>query len=79
MGLLTRLLTAPVAGPIHGSLWMARKIHEAVEQQVNDPGAIRRELQRLETALLSGEISEDDYDEAEMVLLTRLRDIGDSG
>lgn len=76
MGLLRSLLTFPVSGPIQGSLWIAGKIHEAAEQELNDPGTIRRELQRLETALLAGEISEEAYDEAELVLLTRLREAG---
>ncbi|MXQ07939.1 gas vesicle protein [Alphaproteobacteria bacterium GH1-50] len=74
MGLLTRLLAVPVSGPVHGSLWIARKIHEAAEQQLTDPGAIRRELQQLEAALLAGQISEEAYDEAEEVLLNRLRE-----
>lgn len=74
MGLLTSLLTLPVAGPMKGSLWIAKKIHEAADQELNDPAAIRRELAALESALLAGEISEDAYDEAELVLLTRLRD-----
>lgn len=76
MGLLRSLVSLPVAGPIKGSLWVARKIHEAAEQQLNDPAAIRSELQRLEAALLAGEISEEVYDEAELVLLARLREAG---
>ena len=75
MGILSSLLTLPVTGPLKGSLWVGRKIHEAAVQQLNDPGAIRRELRRLEAALVAGEMSEEDYDEAEMVLLTRLRDV----
>lgn len=76
MGLLRALVSLPVAGPLKGSLWVARKVHEAAEQQVNDPGTIRRELRRLETALLAGEISEEVYDEAELALLARLREAG---
>ncbi len=74
MGILTSLLGLPVSGPMKGSLWVARKIHEATEQKMNDPGEIRRELERLEQALLSGEISEETYDTAETALLARLRD-----
>lgn len=76
MGLLRSLVTLPVAGPLKGSVWVARKIHEAAEQQFNDPGAIRRELRRLEAALMAGDISEEAYDDAELRLLTRLKETG---
>ncbi|MEO0915903.1 MAG: gas vesicle protein GvpG [Pseudomonadota bacterium] len=76
MGLLGTLMTLPVAGPLKGSLWVAKKIHETAENELNDPSAIRRALARLEEQLLAGEISEDDYDEAEMDLLLRLRKQG---
>lgn len=73
MGILGALLTLPVAGPVKGSTWVVRKIHDAVEADMNDPAAIRGELERLEAALLSGALSEDEYDTAEQVLLTRLQ------
>lgn len=76
MGLVKTLLTFPVSGPVKGGLWVAGKIHEAAEQKMNDPAAIRSALQRLEDQLLSGEISEDEYDEAEEVLLRRLQASG---
>lgn len=74
MGLLTSLLTLPVAGPVKGSLWVARQVHDAAARDMNDPGALRKELARLEAAMLAGEISEDAYDDAELVILERLRD-----
>lgn len=73
MGLLRTLVTLPVAGPLQGSLWIARKIHEAAEQELNDPAAIRRALARLEQQLLAGEISEEAYDTVELELLQRLQ------
>lgn len=75
MGLFGTILSLPVSGPVKGSLWVARQIHEAAEREANDPAALRRELGRLEKALLAGEISEDDYDAAETLLLQRLRDL----
>lgn len=74
MGLFRTLLTFPVSAPMQGSLWVARKLHEAAENEYHDAGAIRRQLADLENALLAGEISEDTYDEAEEHLLLRLRD-----
>lgn len=76
MGILRSLLALPVAGPMRGSLWVAGKIAEAAENHLNDPRAIRRELQRMEEALIAGEISEDEYDLAETALLSRLKAAG---
>lgn len=73
MGLLRSLLALPVSGPMKGTMWIAGKIHETAEQELNDPAAIRKALAMLEQQLLAGDISEDDYDEAEAVLLMRLK------
>lgn len=73
MGILSTLITLPITGPMKGSLWTARKIHEAAEQQFLDPASIRAELTRLESLLLAGEISDDVYDAAEFDLLKRLQ------
>ena len=72
MGLLRGLVTLPLSAPARGTLWLARKIHETAEAELNDPAAIRRELAQLEEALDAGEIDEDTYDAAEEVLLRRL-------
>ncbi|MEM8537580.1 MAG: gas vesicle protein GvpG, partial [Pseudomonadota bacterium] len=73
MGLLRQLLTLPVAGPLRGTGWIAEKIHEAAEKEHNSPAAIRKALAALEAQLLAGEISEDEYDQAETALLQRLQ------
>ena len=72
MGLLTTLLTLPVAGPIGGALWLARKVGEAAEQELTDPAAIKRALADLERQLDAGEIDIDAFEEAEEILLDRL-------
>lgn len=76
MGLLRGLLTAPCSGPLKGALWVTGKIHEAADQELNNPAAIRAELGALETALLNGEMTEEAYDEAEETLLIRLQRLG---
>jgi len=73
MGLLRTLISMPVVGPLRGTAWIAGKINEAAERELNDPAAIRKALATLESQLLAGEISEADYDEAETVLLQRLK------
>lgn len=74
MGLLRSLLLAPVAGPMEGTLWIARKIHEAADRELHDPAAIRRALRDLEVELESGRLDEAAFEEAEAVLLARLRE-----
>ena len=76
MGLLRSVLTFPVAAPIKGSLWVARKVHEAADTELNSPAALKRQLAALEAELLAGRITEDEYDEVEADLLTRLLERG---
>lgn len=73
MGLLRSILALPVKGPVNGALLIARKVEEAANKELNDPATLRKSLERLERQLLSGEISEEAYDQAETALLLRLR------
>jgi hypothetical protein len=74
MGLLTRLLALPVAGPLDGAMWVARQIHDAAERELHDPAAIRRSLRALEEELEAGRIDEEAFEEAEAILLARLQE-----
>lgn len=73
MGLLSTLLFLPLKGPVDGSLWVARKITEAAEAQMNDPSALRQALADAERQLEAGDISEEEYEELEEVILQRLQ------
>lgn len=79
MGLLTALLTLPVSGPIKAAWWLAEKIHDQAINAMNDPAEIKRELGRLEEALESGALTEEEFEELELKLLTRLRDVQRAG
>jgi hypothetical protein len=72
MGLLSRLLTAPVSLPVSGALWVAAKVVECAEAELTDPATIRAALEALERDLLAGKISEDAFEAAEAELLARL-------
>ena len=48
MGLLTKVLAAPVSGPVKGFTWIAKKLAEKVESEVFDPKKIQRELEDLQ-------------------------------
>jgi Gas vesicle protein G len=71
MGLLTGLLLLPLA-PLRGTIWIAEKLAEYAETELNDERAIRRLLLDAEAALESGELTEAEYDEIEDELLDRL-------
>lgn len=73
MGLLSKILLAPVTLPPRSTLWLAQKLAETAEAQRNDPTVLRRALAEAEEQLLAGQMSEDDYDDFETEILMRLR------
>jgi Gas vesicle protein G len=75
MGLLMKLLTLPVTGPIDGTLWLANKLLEQAEGEIYDEGKVRAALMELEMRLELDEIDEATYMEGEEQLLERLREI----
>jgi hypothetical protein len=75
MGLLTKILTLPVMGPINGVTWIAEQMIEQAEREIYDEGGVRGKLMELELRFDLGEIDEAEYLAAEEVLLTRLKEI----
>lgn len=71
MGLLTRLVTLPLA-PVEGVVWVARKLEERANEELYGPESIRLQLDELQEALEAREISEAEYAEQEDLLLDRL-------
>ena len=71
MGLFTGLLTLPLA-PVRGVVWLAGQIQEYAEEQYYDPANIRAELERIEDARQSGELTEQECADRENELLSRL-------
>ena len=77
MGLLGKILTLPVTGPLRGVLWLAEKLKDQAEGEVYNEDAVRDRLMELELKLELGEITEDEYMAAEddlLVLLTEIRE-----
>lgn len=74
MGLLTHLLTLPVA-PVRVVTWVAQRIVDKAEEEYYDPAPIWRSLAELEQQLLRGEIDEETFDRQEDELLDRLAEI----
>ena len=80
MGLITGLLTLPLA-PVRGTVWIAERILEQAEAELDDEGAIMTQLMEIDAAREAGEIGEQEAAEAEDVLLERMIAIrgGDEG
>jgi len=75
MGFVFDLLTSPVLGPIRGVHWLATKVAEAAEGELLDEERVRNELLELQMRLDMGEITEEEYDEQEKVLVEQLNAI----
>ena len=71
MGLLTGLLTLPLA-PVRGTIWIAERLLEEAERQLNDPEAIEQQLLEAEERFERGEMSEEEFERIEDELLRRL-------
>ena len=78
MGLLTGLLTLPLA-PVRGTIWIAERIAEQAERELDEEASLRRRLAELQTRYELGEIDEAEYDEAEEILFTRLEQAREDG
>ncbi|MFD3533763.1 gas vesicle protein GvpG [Streptomyces sp. NPDC058664] len=74
MGLLTQLLTLPVA-PVRMATWVARQVVDRAEEEYYDPAPVWRELADLERRLLEGELDQEEFDLREDELLDRLKEI----
>ena len=71
MGLVTGLLGLPLL-PVRGVAWLAEQILEQAEEQFYDPARIRAQLEQVDEARRSGELSEEECVEIENELLQRL-------
>jgi Gas vesicle protein G len=77
VGLLTGLLTLPLA-PVRGTIWVAERVLEEAERQLNDPEAIDRQIADAEDAYERGELTEEEFERLEDELLQRLLGQGGS-
>jgi hypothetical protein len=73
MGLLTGILLLPLA-PLRATVWLAERLAEQAEHELDDEAAVRRLLVEAEIEYESGELSEPEYEAIEDALLDRLQD-----
>jgi len=75
VGLLSKLLFFPIAGPVAGIRWSLGKVQNVVEEELTDDTPVKQELMELQMQLELGDITDDEYVEREAVLMARLRDV----
>lgn len=71
MGLISGLLLLPLA-PVRGTVWIAERLLEEAERELDDPAAIERRLADAEAAHERGELTDDELADIEDELLRRL-------
>lgn len=70
MNLLTLLLRLPLL-PLQGFLRLGELIDEEVQRELRDPARLRHDLEQIQQALESGQISEEEAARAEEEAVTR--------
>ena len=72
MGILDKILLAPVRGPIDLVIWIAEKVRDQADSELYDEDAVRGKLMELELRYDLEEIDEQEYMRGEQELLERL-------
>jgi hypothetical protein len=75
VGLLTKLLFFPVAGPVAGIRWTLGQVQGVAERELTDDTQVKNDLMELQLRLELGEIDEAEYRAAESSIMQRLREI----
>ena len=75
MGLFLDLLTSPVLGAPRMVHWLAKKATEEAERELLDENRVRAQLLELQTRYDLGEVSEEEYERQEEVIVERLNAI----
>ncbi|MBE9100157.1 gas vesicle protein GvpG [Vacuolonema iberomarrocanum] len=71
------LLALPVTGPVGGISWIAEKILEQAEPQLNEKENLKKQLLALQLAFDMEEIPEDEFEEQEEELLLAIMALED--
>ena len=71
VGLVSSILMLPLA-PVTGLAWVADRLREMADQELNDPVALRRQLAEAEDARVAGYLSDSEYAVIEGAIVERL-------
>lgn len=75
MGLLSKILFFPIAGPVAGIRWSLGKVQRVVEEELTDDRPVMQELMELQMLLELGDVDEEEYARREAELMRRLREV----
>jgi hypothetical protein len=75
MGLLSKILLFPIAGPVAGVRWSLERVQAVVETELTDDSAIKQELMELQMLIELGDIDEAEYARREARLMQQLREV----
>jgi hypothetical protein len=75
MGILSRILFFPVAGPVAGIRWSLEQVQNVVETELTDDSGIKQELMELQMLLELGDIDDEEYVRREARLMQQLREV----
>ena len=74
MGFLTGIILLPLA-PLRGTIWLAERLAEVAERELDSDTTLRRLLVEAEMAFDSGELTLEEYEQVEDELLERLEQV----
>jgi Gas vesicle protein G len=75
MGLLSKILFFPVAGPVAGIRWSLGKVQKVVEDELTDDTPVKQQLMELQLELEVGDIDDAEYSRREAEIMARLREV----
>ena len=75
MGLISKLLFFPIAGPVAGIRWTLGKVQRVVEEELVDDTPVKQDLMELQMLLELCDIDDEEYARREAVLMKRLREV----
>ena len=75
MGLLSKVLFFPIAGPVAGIRWSLNKVVQVAAEEITDDAPVKQALMELQMKLELGDITDDEYVEREAILMARLREV----
>jgi Gas vesicle protein G len=71
MGFITGLVTLPLA-PVRGTMWIAERLLDEAERELEDPELLEWELDEAEAAWERGELTDEEFAEIEEDLVARM-------
>ncbi len=75
MGLLSKIIFFPVAGPVAGIRWSLGKVQKVVEDELTDDTPVKQQLMELQLELEVGDIDDAEYSRREAEIMARLREV----